>query len=126
MPPPDANDRSLVLKIAYGETSFLFPGDVSEAAERALIRQGCPLRSDVLLAPHHGGRQSSSPAFVKRVQPAFAVFSCGAGNLFRFPHPEVLDRYRRLDIRVFRTDLDGAVTMETDGRSITPSVFKGP
>ncbi len=111
------NNNSLVLRMAYGDFSFLFPGDIERPAEKSLLaccRQ--QLKSSVLLAPHHGSRSSSSPAFVDGVAPRVVVISCGWHNHFHFPHPRVLARYRRLGCRIFTTAANGAVTMRTDGR----------
>ncbi len=122
----DLNDRSLVLKVTYGKTSFLLPGDISEAAEEELVRRNGPLlRSQVVVAPHHGSAWSSSQPFLKAVRPEAAVFPCGAGNVFRLPHPDALARYSRIGCRIFRTDLNGAVTFQTDGQNITARPFRG-
>ncbi len=119
----DANDRSLVLKISYGKIGLLLPGDIAETTESRLIENGMPLKSTVLAAPHHGASSSSSAPFLKRVRPDTVIFSCGAGNLFHFPHPDVLERYRRIGARIFRTDLDGAVRLDTDGDSFRVTSF---
>jgi competence protein ComEC len=122
----DLNDRSLVLKVTYGKTSFLIPGDISEAAEEELVRRNGPiLRSQVLVAPHHGSARSSSQAFIKAVRPETVVFSSGAGNVFRLPHPDALARYNRIGCRIFRTDLNGAVTIQTDGQNVAARPFRG-
>lgn len=120
----DANDRSLVLKITYGDVSILLPGDISEDVESRLISGRNGLESRILLAPHHGSGRSSSLPFIRRVRPETVVFSCGAGNIFRLPHPDVLERYRRQGSRIFRTDRNGAVHFETDGKEIRCRVFK--
>ena len=122
----DLNDRSLVLKVTYGKTSFLIPGDISEAAEEELVRRNGPiLRSQVLVAPHHGSARSSSQAFIKAVRPETVVFSSGAGNVFRLPHPDALARYNRIGCLIFRTDLNGAVTIQTDGQNVAARPFRG-
>lgn len=122
----DANDRSLVLKISYGKTGILFPGDISETAEGLLLEKREILRSSVLLAPHHGSARSSSRPFLRAVRPEAVIFSCGAGNIFRFPHPDALKRYRETGSRIFRTDLDGALRIETDGDRVQVHAFKEP
>ena len=87
------NDRSLVLRISYGRNSFLFPGDLeSEGEEVVISRKRAHLRSDVLLASHHGSRRSSSPLFLQEVKPRFCVISARSSNPPRFPHPETLER----------------------------------
>jgi competence protein ComEC len=104
------NDRSLVLKLSYKDRSFLFPGDLEKAGEEEVVLGAGPdLESDVLLAPHHGSRSSSTWPFLKRVRPRVCVISAGEGNAFLFPNPEVLKRLESLGCRIFRTDQAGAV-----------------
>ena len=106
------NDRSLTLLLRYGPTAVLLPGDVEAAGERAMVRaHGSGLRAAVLKVPHHGSRTSSSAALLDAVDPRMAIISVGADNRFRFPHPTVLDAYRRRGVEVWRTDRDGAVTL---------------
>jgi competence protein ComEC len=108
------NDRSLVLRLSYRDRSFLFPGDLERAGEeKVILRVGADLDTDVLLAPHHGSRSSSSWPFLKRVRPRVCVISAGAGNAFLFPNSEVLQRLESLGCRVFRTDQVGAVEVVT-------------
>jgi len=113
-----ANDRSLVLKLVYGRTSFLLPADISERIESRLVAEDAEIKSDILFVPHHGGRHSSSEAFLRRVAPDSAVVSCGLENRFHNPHPDVLNRFARLGIPLYRTDRDGAIRMVSDGRRI--------
>ncbi len=121
------NDHSLVIKIEFGETSFLFPGDLEAAGEAAVVqRQGERLRSDVLVAPHHGSRGSMTAGFLQAVQPCVVVFSAGRGNRFGFPAKEALAGARRAGARVFRTDLDGAVRFRSDGRTMEIETFGRP
>lgn len=119
----DTNNNSLVLKICFGDVSFLLPGDIMKAAEKELVsRAGTALKSTVLLAPHHGSRSSSTPTFLSLVDPQIVAISVGWRNRFRFPHSIVLERYRRRGIQIFRTDLHGAVEIETDGRRVAVEV----
>ena len=115
----DFNNNSVVLKITYGKISLLFPADITGTAERNLAMLGNDLRSNILMGPHHGSCTSSTIPFLKVTRPEIVVFSCGPENVFHFPHPEVLDRYRKIGARIFRTDKNGAVTIKTDGRRIT-------
>jgi len=113
------NNNSLVLKIKYGQTTFLFPGDLEKEGEAALVDlQGQNLRSDVLLASHHGGRDSLTTAFLEMVRPKYVVISSGQYNRFSLPSGEALERAEKIGAEIFRTDRDGAVTFETDGGSI--------
>lgn len=113
------NDRALTMKLSLGKRSFLLPSDISQIVESRLADSGMDLRSDVLIVPHHGSRFSSSQAFLEKVAPRVAIVSCGYKNVFKFPHREILHRYRLMNIDLYRTDLDGAVYATTDGRNIT-------
>ena len=120
----NANNNSLVVKVSFVDTSFLFPGDIMATAEEELTRlSGDRLASNVLIVPHHGSRSSSSHQFIAEVDPQVVVVSCGRHSRFRFPHPEVLDRYRDLGVDIFRTDLNGAVQLTTDGQHLMIKPF---
>lgn len=121
----DVNNHSIVMKITYGNVSFLLPADISEPAETRLVRTGRDMRSKVLFVPHHGGFSSSTEPFIRRVQPDIAVISCGADNIYKLPHPDVLGRYSVIGTRrVFRTDRNGAVSIMTDGKNTMTKVFR--
>lgn len=115
----NANNRSVVIKMIYGETSFLFTGDAEIEEEEKLTRFRDFLDVDVLKAGHHGSRTSSGLSFLSAVTPDFAVISCGRFNRFKHPHPAVLKRLDELGIGVARTDLTGAVILESDGIRIS-------
>jgi competence protein ComEC len=116
---PADNDRSLALRIAYGQASFLLTGDIGADAERGILASGpADLRSLVFKSPHHGSRGSSSPEFLAAAAPRVVVISVGGGNRYGFPHPDVLARYAVAGAAVFRTDLDGAVELSSDGNRI--------
>lgn len=104
------NDNSLVVRLRFGDASVLFPGDIEKEGERALADK-VPIAATVLKIPHHGSRTSSSVPFIDSVHPSIAVASLGEDNLFKFPHPGILEKYGRRGIAVYRTDIDGAVTV---------------
>jgi competence protein ComEC len=113
------NNNSLVLKISFDEVSFLFPGDIEAEAEKELTAlAGSALKSDVLLVPHHGSKSSSTPEFLKYVDPTIAVISAGWKNAFGFPHQKILKRYEAHGCQIFRTGHNGAITITTDGTSL--------
>jgi competence protein ComEC len=116
---PRANDRALVLRVDYGAASFLLTSDISGAVERALVHAGAPMQATVLKVPHHGARDSSTPSFLSAVQPSVAALSVGARNPYRHPDPGTLTRLGAAGARVLRTDRDGALLFETDGRTVT-------
>jgi competence protein ComEC len=119
------NQDSLVLRLQYGDTTILLTGDIERAAEEALLTSGHALQSDVLKIPHHGSRTSSSDAFLDRVRPRWAILSAAdpVTGRFRYPHPEVRERYERRHISLFHTGQQGAITLATDGRAVRFSPF---
>jgi competence protein ComEC len=114
----EINDASLVMKMTYGTRSFLITGDISAHVEALLMRSGQNLKSDLLFVPHHGSVHSSSVDFIRAVSCRFAIVSPGKNNVFRHPHPAVLDRYTSAGIEIFRTDKDGAISVYSDGKAI--------
>jgi competence protein ComEC len=110
--PPRPNNRSIVLRIRLGNQAMLLTGDIEKEAEGMLVASGEDLRAQILKVPHHGSRRSSTEAFLDAVRPAAALVSVGYRNPFRHPNPEVLARYKALGIRVWRTDQNGAITVE--------------
>ena len=118
VPTSSSNDNGLVMKITFRNATILLPADISEEVERRLVMSGDNLKSSVILAPHHGSCRSSSPSFLDRVRPDVVVFSCGFENVAGFPHNDVIKRYGRINARIFRTDLDGAVIIKTNGNDI--------
>ena len=119
----DKNNISVVMRISYGDVSFLFTGDIEKAGEEAIVKSGRDIKADVLKVPHHGSRTSSTLDFISAVSPGIAVMSVGYGNPFNFPHREVVERYRRLNTKVMRTDIFGAITIRTDGRIMDTFTF---
>ncbi len=120
----ETNDGSLVMRMTYGEVSFLFPGDISLMTEERLAYDSRGLRSQLLFVPHHGGRTSSSEAFLQKIRPQMAIISVGADNLFRLPHPDVLKRLKERGLITYRTDLHGAITASTDGLGVSIYPFQ--
>lgn len=113
------NDNSFVLRLRHGRRSFLFTGDVEQAAEAALLaRHGPALRSDVLKVAHHGSRTSSGEPLLRAISPWLAVVSAGRGNRFGHPHAEVVARLGRLARHTLRTDLVGGVEVLSDGETL--------
>jgi len=107
------NDNSCVLRVSAPEGSALLTGDIELAAERQLVeRYGASLKTDILVAPHHGSKTSSSSALLDLVQPAYVLIPVGHLNRFNFPHPDVMRRYQATGAQVFDTARGGAVSVE--------------
>ena len=119
--PGDApgNNDSLVLRIRYGRHSFLLSGDIERPVERGMLERNEIEPTDVLKVPHHGSHTSSSEEFLGALAPAFAVISAGYENSYGHPHRDVVERLAEHHTAVFRTDLDGLITIRTDGRGIS-------
>lgn len=115
---PKRNDRSLVLAFDYGEHRFLLTGDIEADGERFLIGHLARSHIAVLKAPHHGSRSSTSNELLNFTKPAVAIISAGFENLYGHPHAEALKRLHHRRVVVLRTDLDGAVTVSSDGRRL--------
>jgi competence protein ComEC len=119
------NDDSVVVEVRYGDVSILLTGDVEASAEAAVARLVEPAGVRVMLAPHHGSSTSSTLPLLRAAAPALAVISAGRGNRYGHPHAAVLGRYRAVGADILRTDLDGAVMLRTDGRSVDVKTFTG-
>ena len=121
----DANSNSIVTKLTYGKTAFFFTGDAEPDTEAALLRKNIDFTSTVLKVGHHGGKHSSTKAFLAAIKPKAAVISCGAGNDYGHPTSEALERLGAVGARVFRTDRDGEVVATSDGTRVTVKAGKG-
>jgi competence protein ComEC len=123
-PPPDwerqriRNEDSVVLEVRLGEVSIVLAGDIGREGERAILSRLEAGRLAILKAGHHGSASSSTPEFLGALNPAAVVFSAGRNNRFGHPHPAVVERFREMGSAIFRTDHDGAVLVETDGRTV--------
>jgi competence protein ComEC len=115
-PAQTANDQSLVLRLDWRGVSLLLAGDLGARGEALLLERAGPVGALALKVAHHGSRFSSTAPFLERVRPRLAVISVGARNPFRHPSAEALARLDATGARVYRTDRDGAVILETDGR----------
>ncbi len=115
----ETNDTSIVLRIVYGNTSFLFTGDMESAAEHDLLDAQTELQSTVLKVGHHGSDSSTSYRFLREVAPKYAVISVGKGNSYGHPTETVLSRLRDADVTLYRTDLQGDIICTSNGESVT-------
>lgn len=110
------NNMSVVVKMCYKDSSYLFEGDAESSAERAILDSGEDVQADVIKAGHHGSRTSSTKDYLKAVDPEIAVISCGEGNSYGHPHQQTLDKFRELGVAFYRTDTQGTITIGTDGK----------
>jgi competence protein ComEC len=130
-PPPDwerqdvRNDDSIVVEIRFGGVSIVLPGDISREIEQQIAPKLEPVGFRVLKAAHHGSATSSSYEFLNALHPTVVVFSCGRDNSFGHPAPHVVRRYERLGATILRTDQDGAISLETNGKWVTLTTFRG-
>ena len=115
----DTNDTSIVLRIDYGSTSFLLTGDMEKTAETDLVNSGANLRADVLQVGHHGSSTPTSYLFLNAVLPEMGIISCGVNNKYGHPHEETLSILRDAGVDVYRTDLQGTITIGSDGQNYT-------
>ncbi|MEE0068340.1 MAG: MBL fold metallo-hydrolase [Faecalibacterium prausnitzii] len=115
----ETNNTSLVLRIDYGDTSFLLTGDMENTAETDLVNSGANLKADVLQVGHHGSSTSTGYLFLNAVLPEMGVISCGTGNKYGHPHEETLSILRDAKVDVYRTDLQGTITIGSDGQNFT-------
>jgi len=115
----ELNDYSAVLKLTFGQTSFLFAGDAAGISEAAMLRAGYNLQADVLKVGHHGSSSSTTAAWLKAVSPKYAVISVGKDNDYGHPHAETLAKLAAAGIKVYRTDRQGTVVAISDGKAIT-------
>ena len=122
----DANTNSIVLRLTHGEFSLLLTGDAEEPTERMLLRRPERLASTILKVAHHGSRHSTLPSFLAAVAPAAAIISCGVENKYGHPHEKVLERLGALNVGVFRTDLHGTVSLESNGTEWKVRTTRGP
>ncbi len=115
----DLNNYSAVLRLSYGNHSFLFTGDAESQVEQQILGSGKEISAQVLKVGHHGSDTSSTAAFLDAVQPQYAVISCGEDNRYGHPHRETLEKLRARNIKVYRTDEDDTIRAITDGVNLT-------
>lgn len=120
----DLNNTSIVLKISYGDTSFLFTGDAEREEEREIINAGYDLSATVLKVGHHGGETSTSYVFLREIMPEVAVISVGKENNYGHPTEETLSRLRDANVKVYRTDMQGDIVIVSDGKNVVVNPSK--
>jgi competence protein ComEC len=117
------NNHSLVLRIIYGERSFLMTGDIEKEAENALLNASAFVNSDVIKVAHHGSSTSSTENFVKASKVKLAIISVGKQSQFGHPKPEVVKRWKNAGAEVLTTGENGTISISTDGRDLQLKTF---
>jgi competence protein ComEC len=123
-PSPQNND-SLVLRMQYGKRTMMLPGDAEKQVESSILADNgeAALRADILKVGHHGSKNSTTAGFLAAMHPSVAVISAGEDNPYGHPNPELLERLENAEVRILRTDRDGAVRVLTDGNDLEVSCF---
>ena len=118
----DLNDASIILKITYGNNSFLFAGDATKKEEKLILNKN--ISADVLKVSHHGSNYSNSNEFLDKVNPKYGIISVGTGNSYGHPHDEVINSLERRNVSIYRTNQDGTIILTSDGNNITIDSIK--
>ncbi|MCH5184517.1 MAG: MBL fold metallo-hydrolase [Oscillospiraceae bacterium] len=114
----DLNDYSAVIRLSFGENAFLFQGDAEKTSESEILKSGASVSADVIKAGHHGSSSSSTEKYIRAVDPAYAVVSCGKNNDYGHPHRETVALFKKTGIELLRTDIDGSIVFVSDGKNI--------
>ncbi len=120
----EMNDSSVVVRITYGDTAFLFQGDAEKTSEEDILNNGFDLRADVIKLGHHGSKTSSTEHYLRAVSPKLAVISCGKNNSYKLPSESTLERLTSLGIDYRRTDRNGTIVVTSDGHEISVATEK--
>lgn len=109
------NNYSAVLKLTYGNYSFIFTGDAENISENEMLSSNTDLKCDVLKLGHHGSSTSTTETFLEKTSPKIAIISCGKKNPFRHPSKTTIDKVKNKNIKLYRTDIDGTIVLVTNG-----------
>ncbi|NFI05414.1 MBL fold metallo-hydrolase [Clostridium botulinum] len=118
----DLNNYSIVIRLKYGNTSYLFTGDAESLSEGEILAKQLDISADVLKLGHHGSHSSTSQAFLDKVNPQYAIVSCGKGNDYGHPHKETIDKLNAKNIEILRTDVSGTIVSTSNGNDISFNV----
>lgn len=114
----EVNNYSIVIKLVYKDTSFLFTGDAEGESEKEMLSIGCNIKADVLKVGHHGSSSSTTKKFLNEVSPKYAIISCGKENKYGHPHKETIQELNNKNIQVYRTDETGTIIVTSNGKDI--------
>lgn len=118
----DLNDTSIVLKMNYGNNSFLFTGDATDKVEKKILNKD--LKSDVFKVSHHGSHYSNSQEFLNKVNPKYSIISVGKNNSYNHPTPSVINKLNKIGTQIYRTDDNGTIIATSDGTNISFETIK--
>ncbi len=121
----DGNDYSIVIKVSFGNNSFLLTADAEALSEKEMLSSGADLKSDLLKVAHHGSRTSTTSDFLSKVNPKYAVVSVGRDNSYNHPALDTMNRLKAKGIQVYRTDEQGSIVAISDGKEIRFNVSPG-
>ena len=116
------NNSSIVLKLTYKNTKYLFTGDATSKVEKKLIKKD--ISSDVIKIGHHGSNYSTSESFIEKVNPKYAIIEVGKNNTYKHPSDTVIERLEAKNIKIYRTDIDGTIKLTSDGTNINFKTLK--
>jgi competence protein ComEC len=111
------NANSVIMMLSYGDFRMLFTGDSEDETEERLLEKNFDLKAQVLKVAHHGSQYASSDEFLEKVSPEVALISCGEDNNYGHPSPPTLEKFKKAKVKVYRTDLQGEVTVISDGKN---------
>ncbi|MEL7597171.1 MAG: ComEC/Rec2 family competence protein [Clostridiaceae bacterium] len=114
----EVNNYSIVIKLVYKDTSFLFTGDAEGESEKEMLSSGYNIKADVLKVGHHGSSSSTTKKFLNEVSPKYAIISCGKENKYGHPHKETIQELNNKNIQVYRTDETGTIIVTSNGKDI--------
>ncbi|MBU3175754.1 MBL fold metallo-hydrolase [Clostridium estertheticum] len=115
----DLNNFSIVIRLTFGNNSFIFDGDAEGASENEMLSKGFDISADVLKVGHHGSSSSTTQAFLDKVNPKYAIISVGKDNSYGHPHKSTMDKLKAKGVKVYRTDESGTIVATSDGKNIT-------
>lgn len=120
--PEDLNDASIVLRVDFGENSFLFSGDATSRIENKILDKNIDV--DIYKVAHHGSSYSNSELFLSKVSPSIGIISAGQNNSYNHPHTEVVKRLEKMNVKLYRTDKVGTILVTSDGKNFDITNFK--
>ncbi|KOM98642.1 hypothetical protein ACP49_05810 [Clostridium botulinum] len=116
------NNYSVVIKLKFGNRSFIFTGDAESLSEGEILAKQLDISGDVLKLGHHGSRTATSQKFLDKVNPSYAIISCGKNNKYNHPHQEILNKLKAKNIKVYRTDEVGTIIATSNGSDLNFNV----